>query len=296
MGKILKATHQGELDLNGFKISCAVLEDGTRVLVNRSLANALGIKGGGAYWQKKKEQKGALLPEYISAKYLEPFINDELMIKLLQPINYINKQKIETEGISAELLPEICDVYVKANEKGASKNSPIISENAYKIILAFAKVGITALVDEVTGYQYERERDELQKILKAYISEELLPWQQKFPHEFYKQIFRLNKWNYTADNLRKKPGVVGKWTNKYVYDCLPDGILTELKKALPKDEQGNKKGHYHRLLTEDVGHPHLDKQLTMVITTMKLSNDWKDFEKKFKELHIESSKEDNKND
>ena len=37
MDKILKSTNTGELDLNGIKVSCAVLEDGTRVLVNRSL-------------------------------------------------------------------------------------------------------------------------------------------------------------------------------------------------------------------------------------------------------------------
>jgi len=107
--KILKATHQGELELNGFKISSAVLSDGTRVLVNRSLANAFGIKGSGAYWQKKKEgkEKGALLPEYLSAKYLTPFISDELMIKLSKPIPYINAQGLETEGIPAELMPGI---------------------------------------------------------------------------------------------------------------------------------------------------------------------------------------------
>ena len=32
--KLLIATHQGDLDLNGFSVSCAVLEDGTRILVN----------------------------------------------------------------------------------------------------------------------------------------------------------------------------------------------------------------------------------------------------------------------
>ena len=68
---------------------------------------------------------------------------------------------------------------------------------------AFARVGITALVDEATGYQYEREHDELQKILKAYISEELLPWQKRFPDIFYKELFRLNGWNYTVNGIKK---------------------------------------------------------------------------------------------
>lgn len=59
--KILKSKYSGEIELNGIKISCAVLEDGTRVLVNRSLANALGIKGGGAYWKKKKKKELSFL-------------------------------------------------------------------------------------------------------------------------------------------------------------------------------------------------------------------------------------------
>jgi hypothetical protein len=75
-----KAKYPGEVDLNGFKISCAVLEDGTRVFSERSLANAFGIKGSGAYWQKKKKT-GAFLPEYLSAKYLKPFISNELVNK-----------------------------------------------------------------------------------------------------------------------------------------------------------------------------------------------------------------------
>ena len=43
-------------------------------------------------------------------------------------------------------------------------------KSANTIIRSVAKVGIVALVDEATGYQYEREKDELQKILKAYLT------------------------------------------------------------------------------------------------------------------------------
>lgn len=195
---ISKAKYQGELDLNGFKISCAVLEDGTRVLVNRSLANAFGIKGSGDYWQKRKTATEPMLPEYLSAQYLNPFIGSELFESASKPIPYENNQGVETEGVPATLLVDICDVFVKAGEKGALKNRPEIAENAYNILLAFSKVGITALVDEATGYQYDREKDELQKILKAYIAVELLPWQKKFPDVFYKELFRLNGWDFTV--------------------------------------------------------------------------------------------------
>ena len=52
----------------------------------RSLANAFGIKGGGAYWSRKKIDNGAVLPEYLSAKYLNDFISSELRDKLTSAI------------------------------------------------------------------------------------------------------------------------------------------------------------------------------------------------------------------
>jgi hypothetical protein len=41
---------------------------------------------------------------------------------------------------------------------------------------AFGVISVTALVDEATGFQEERERDELRKILAAYISPQLMQW------------------------------------------------------------------------------------------------------------------------
>jgi len=282
--KILKATHQGELDINGFKISCAVLENGERVLVNRSLANAFGIKGSGAYWQKKKEQKGAALPEYLSAKYLQPFITEEHKLTLYNTVSYINKSGIETEGVDATFLSDICDIYVKAGEKGAFKNSPDIPKNAYNLLLALSKVAITALVDEVTGYQNEREKDELQKLLKLYIAPELLPWSKTFPDTFYMEIFRLNGWDFTVNSIKKRPGVVGLWTNKLIYEQLPKGVLKELKTKTPKSEAGNYKARFFQSLTEDIGNPHLQQQLNSIITLMQISDNWKDFIDKFNKL------------
>lgn len=283
MTKIFKADYNGELDLNGFKITCAVLEDGSRVLVNRSLSKAIGIKGAGAYWQKKKKGDGALLPEYLSAKYLEPFISDEMRVKLSNPIPYINNKGTLTEGISADLLSDICDIYVKAGEKGALPDNQHIAENAYNLLLAFSKVGIIALVDEATGYQYEREKDELQKILKAYISEELLPWQKRFPDTFYKELFRLNGWDFTVGGIKKRPGVIGTWTNKLVYEQLPKGVLDELKIHTPKSILGNKTARYHQLLTDDIGSPHLTAQINQVVTLFQLSDSmehmWQQFDK-----------------
>lgn len=282
MDKVYKSLYHGELDLGGIKISCAVLDDNTRVLVNRSLANNLGIKGGGVYWKKKKEG-GAFLPEYLSAKYLEPYISDELKLNLLNSKTYVNQNGIITEGVPAELLADICDVYIKAGENGAFKNNPSIPDTAYRLLLSFSKVGIIALVDEATGYQHDRERDELQKILKAYISEELLPWQKRFPDIYYKELFRLNGWDYSVKGIKKRPSVIGRWTNMLIYEQLPKGVLAELKKKTPKSERGNKTARYHQHLTADTGEPNLTAQINQVITVFQLSDNmeqmWAQFNK-----------------
>lgn len=280
---VYKSLYHGDLNLCGYKISCAVLEDGTRVLVNRSLANTLGIKGGGTYWKKKKGD-GALLPEYLSAQYLQPYIPEPLKVKLLNPICYINKNGILTEGVPAELLADICDVYIKAGADGAFKENQSTPDIAYRLLLSFSKVGIIALVDEATGYQYEREQDELQKLWKLYISEELQPWQKRFPNIFYQELFRLNGWDYTVKGIQKRPSVIGKWTNTLIYEQLPKGVLENLKKNTPKSEAGNYTARFHQSLSVDVGEPHLNSQITKVITIFQLSNNMKEMWSLFNRL------------
>jgi hypothetical protein len=271
--KTLKSSYHGELDLNGFKISCAVLEDGTRILVNRSLATAIGLRGGGAHWQRKKLKGGATVPEYLSAGYLAPYISDEVRLNISKPISYINNQGDLTEGIPAIFLTDICDIYIKAGENGAFPDNQHIAEKAYKMLLAFSKIGIIALVDEATGYQYERENDELQKILKAYISEEILQWQKQFHDVFYKELFRLNGWDgYTVNGIKKRPSVIGTWTNTLIYEQLPKGVFQELKRKTPKSKAGNKTARYFQSLTLEKGEPHLREQINQVIAIFRISD------------------------
>lgn len=280
--KILKAGYQGKLPIMEFIISCAVLEDETRILVERSVANAFGVKGSGAYWLKKrKDEKGALLPEYISAKYLKPYIKKDVYEKLLKPIVYINKQGKEVSGIPATVLPDICDIWITAREKGAlNKLQEKIAENAYILLKGFAHIGIIALVDEATGFDKVVHERALHKMFEQYINKELLPWTKSFPNEFFEEIFRLNFWSYNPRSV-KRPSVMGKWINTYVYDQLPPGVLEELKRRTPKDSKGRRKHRFHQLLTLDIGNPHLEKQVVAVVTLFRASSNWRVFKSLF---------------
>jgi hypothetical protein len=279
---MIKSTHEGILKIGETEIPVAVLENGQRIITQSGVFQALDRPSRG---NSRIDQ----IPTFMDAKNLQPYVNQDLM-NVINKVDYIGMNGKKQQGYDANILPLVSDLYLQARAAGDLLKSQ--HETALKceiLVRSLAKIGITALVDEATGYQFDREKEELQKILKGYIAEELLPWQQRFPHEFYKQIFRLNGWEYNVTNLKLKPSVVGKWTNKYVYKQLPKGVLEELKKITPKDEYGKHTEHLHRRLTEDVGHPNLNNQIVTVITIMKLTKNWRDFNEKFNNLYGQKS-------
>jgi hypothetical protein len=181
-------------------------------------------------------------------------------------------------GIDAMLVPRICEVLLDAHKNGALRQrQKYLVDTAEILMRGFARVGIIALIDEATGYQAERDRNELHKILAAYISEELLPWAKRFPNEFYQHMFRLKGWQYSPI-MGKRPREAGKITNKIVYEKLPPGILDELRRKNPVVSNWQRQYKHHQFLTEDIGHPHLQKHLVAVTTLMRASKTWKQFE------------------
>lgn len=278
---ILRATHEGPLSINGIEIKSYVLENGERVLSRAGLIKAIGRKGKAKGGRQFDEEFG--MPVFLTANNLKPYIPTEL-VENSTAILFKDSKGKNSIGYRAQILPSICYVFLDALESGILLSNQVhIAERCKILVRGFATVGIIALVDEATGYQYERERDELQKILKAYISPELLPWQQKFPNDFYVHLFRLNGWDYTTNGIKNRPGVIGKWTKTLVYEQLPKGVLQELEKTTPKNDAGKYKAKLHQSLTDDIGNPHLAAQITQVVTLFKLSDSmahmWSQFQK-----------------
>lgn len=281
--KVYDARHTGDLELAGHQISCAVIDvqgKPIRLLVERSMAEALGYKGPGSYWKRKREgKKGASLPEYVSLEKLSQFMTDDLRRKLETPYVYKDAKTGKTrDGIDATVLPDICDIWITARESGALdlRQQQDTAKKAYLLMKGFAHVGITALVDEATGYQDVRDRIALQEILEKYISGHLLVWAKRFPNEFYMEMFRLKSWPWKGMSVNR-PRYVGKLTNDIVYDRLAPGVLVELQKRTPRDEKGNTKNRFHQWLTAEVGHPALASHLHAVIALMKASATWNGF-------------------
>jgi hypothetical protein len=181
------------------------------------------------------------------------------------------------------LIPLVCNLYLEADQADPRllvASQERIVERAKILIRSLAKVGITALIDEATGYQYDREKDALQTLLSRYIAEEFLPWTSRFPREYYQEIFRLYGWPYDPTSLKRSP-YVGKFTNDYVYKQMSPEVLEELRKRNPVTESGKRKRKHHQYFTLDIGVPHLDRHLTKLITVMQLSDSIDEFKENF---------------
>ena len=186
--EILKATHFGIIKIGEKELNCAVLENGSRIISKSTVFKAFGRTKRGRKKDEIRVPSKPNLPSFIDAKNLSIYITPELEDMLINPIKYKTKNGRIVEGFSAEIIPLLCDVYLQARIDGvltAKQQSLALASEI--LVRSLSKIGIVALIDEATGYQYERDRDELQKILSLYISKELLPWTKRFPDEFYKQ-------------------------------------------------------------------------------------------------------------
>lgn len=271
-----RATHQGTLQIADQLLECAVLEDGRRVITQASVMSVLDRSTSSGRRTRNDNR-----PPFLEANNLLAYVSPELR-SILPRIDYrVGTNQGIKSGYNAEILPRICDVYLSARADGVlASNQKSAAEAAERVVRALSLVGITALVDEATGYQETRAKDELQKLLEAYIAEEFRPWVKKFPEVFFKEVYRLHGWEFKPGH-HQHPSYTGQFINKYVYEAMPDGVLDRLRELNPVHPGGNRSRKHHQHLTEDQGVRHLEGQIQQVITLMRASQDRKQFQALF---------------
>ncbi|MBU4276168.1 MAG: P63C domain-containing protein [Proteobacteria bacterium] len=260
------------LKLGGVEIPCYVLEDGRRVLVQRGMIKALGMARGSS-----GGSGGDRLAKFVGGKTIKQYVPDELAEVTSSPFKIRTERGTEANAYEAQTLADICEAVLKArDDKALQKQQQHIAKQCEILMRGFARVGIVALVDEATGYQYIRARKALEEILDKFISEELRKWAKTFPDEFYERMFQLRGWQYTPFSV-KRPGVVGRYTNDLIYERLAPGVLAELRKKNPTYKPGQRKHKMFQWLTEDVGNPRLREHITAVIALMRAASNWRQF-------------------
>lgn len=100
-GKLPLATHEGKFHIGDSAVSCAVLEDGRRIITQAAFLRAMGRarspKAGTGVFSTVDE-----LPFFLQAEALQPFISSDLR-ESTKPIFYITKDGSRGVGYDAQL-------------------------------------------------------------------------------------------------------------------------------------------------------------------------------------------------
>jgi hypothetical protein len=274
-----KATHQGQMLIGELQLDCYVLEDGRRVFHKRGMAKALGMKsGGGNVFMRAMQRKG---------------LGSELPLKLREkidnPINFKPLTQDLGHGYEAEVLVEVCKSVIRADEQGKlTVAQKPLADQARILLNAFAKVGVTALIDEATGFQQVRGPTALRLLVQQYIEEEKREWDKQFPDDYYDQLNRIYgsralTMTGTGAVIQNRPQHFGKFTRSYVYYPLENGaVLEELDRINPKiNHRGTRKARFHQHLTQGYGIEKLKRQVQEVLTLMAVSDSVGQFKRLF---------------
>ena len=267
--------YSNNLSIAGIKLPCAVIKGPKgiqRVLSESGITNAiLGVRSGASKRLKKQaEQAGGHLPIFLAPRQLHAFISKDLLDGALSPIEYSDNGRMVI-GYDAEILPEVCNIWLEAREAGALQKQQLNKAAKAEVLTrALAKVGIVALVDEATGYEKIRPQNALEVYLEKVLRIELAAWAKKFPDEFYENIYALKGWPWPG--MRKnRYSVVAKYTNNLVYERLGHGVLDELRARTPANEKGRRSHKFHQWLSDEFGNPMLAQHLHSIMTLQRLA-------------------------
>jgi hypothetical protein len=276
-----KVICSGVLTIGDMSIPCAVVEvfrDGmlvpVRVLSENGITNALLGSRSGASKRRKRalQEQGAPVPLFLAPKRLSPFISQDLMDGPLKPMIYQDEKEKSTDtGFDAQILPIVCDIWLKARDAGVLQAQQLDKAKKAEILMrGLAHVAIIALVDEATGYQEIRPHDALEACLALIIRKELAAWVKKFPDEFYINIYKLKGWIWPGMQ-KNRYSIVGHYTRDLVFERLAPGLLEELERKSPKNEKGYRKNKLHDWLADDVGNPLLAQHLHTLVKFQELA-------------------------
>ena len=228
------AKWRGQLDLGGDELDVYVLNTGERVISIRGALKSISSTDSGN------------LGNYIGVSALKPFINSELILGELLEFSIPGTQFLG-RGLTTEHFELICRGYVQALYQGAplTDRQRQIAIKCAVLTSGLARTGLDALIDEATGYQYERAEDALQVKLRLFIAEELRAWEKTFPDELWEEFGRLTNWQ---GPLTSRPKYWGQLVIELIYDTLDPDVAKFLRENRPPPGI-----RWHQNLTENHG-------------------------------------------
>lgn len=255
------AKWRGHIDLGGDKLDVYVLDTGERVISTRAAIKSFSSTDSGN------------LGNYIGVSALKSYINSDLILGELLEFSIPGTQFLG-RGMTTEHFELICRGYVQALYEKAplTDRQREIAIKCAVLSAGLTRTGLDALIDEATGYQYERAEDALQVKLRMFIAEELRAWEKTFPDELWEEFGRLTDWK---GPLNSRPKYWGKLVIELVYDTLDPDVAKYLRENRPPPGV-----HWHRNLTENFGIKQLVSRCYEIVGLAKSCQDMGELRKK----------------
>lgn len=220
-----RAISTGVLRFGDVGVDCYNLEDGRRVFSQRGVLRALRNPGksGGA-------ETGNL------DRFLER-IPEESRSILAGPnsqVEFILPSGTKAIGRDADWFVSLCRAYVDAGLSGGLRaNQMHLARQASMVVAACAKVGIAALIDEATGYQYVRQHGILGEMFAKALRPEPANWKRTWRDDVIDPLcltFRIQRVG--SEFPAPLMGVIGKLYRTLIGADVHD----ELKRRNPRGE------------------------------------------------------------
>lgn len=228
-----KAIYTGTL-FNGL-VDCYVLGDKRRVISQRGAVRALTSDG---------ESDGAKTGDL--GRYLDRLPSRFAHLALAPRFELSLPSGGTASGITAEQFYDLLVAYSEAAEAGElhAKQLPLAA-NANRLVRAIGRVGIVALVDEATGYQVEREADELQGLVARYLLEEPAKWRRLWDDEVVGRLCALYRVERVGNLF---PAFACSIISKLYQLILPPEIYAEMKVRNGRGD--DRVANHHQLFRE----------------------------------------------
>jgi hypothetical protein len=276
-GSLPVAKYKGFLNIMDVDLPCYVLDTGERI-IGRVAATEM-LSG----FPRQGDLEG-----YLRSQNLRPYIDKDLVVARMVSFSLPEVEQLgrEVKGLPSDLMIEVCRGLVSALE--ASQKQPpdvkltprqiSMAIKASMFLVACAKVGLDALVDEATGYQAFRDSDALQVKLRAYLEKEMRKWERTFPDELWIEFGRLTDWK---GSVTHRPKYWGHLVIQLIYEYLDPDVAAWLKANAPAPRKGQ---NYHQWLTAQYGLKKLIEHIWMVVGIARTCYNMDELKQKMRQM------------
>lgn len=174
-------------------------------------------------------------------------------------------------GRDAEWLVDVLQAYVDAHFEGELHHAQeALARNAAALLKSLGKVGITALIDEATGYEQHREQGALGRLFDRIFRKTIAPWERMFDDDLIRALCKLDGVEWSGG---RHPRHLGSTQEKIYSMILGSDVGLEMQRRNPLPCRGR---NHHQTLAKEA-QSDLRIQLSFVTVIANQSQSKSDF-------------------